>query len=123
MAAAANPAALGGRYPVKLGVSNKSKTLNPPAANMIGIIIRKEKRAAEDRSRWRVMPPVMVPPERGVPGNNEIACATPIHSASFQVSVSRVRFFLPLLSAIKSSPADPNRNRAVACTEWKAAST
>jgi len=41
-----------------------------PAAIMIGIDIRKEKSAAPKRSRLLVIPPVIVAPEREIPGNN-----------------------------------------------------
>jgi hypothetical protein len=72
---------------------------------MTGTASKKEKRAAAGRSRWRVMPPVMVAPEREMPGKSEMAWKQPTHSASNAPTDSSGRFFLPAHSAMTSSRA------------------
>ena len=50
--------------------------------------MRKEKRAAAGRSKFRVIPPVMVAPEREMPGKIANAWKMPIQRASTQRMVS-----------------------------------
>src|SRR4029079_7753130 len=52
---------------------------------MIGIARKNENSVATLRDRPKSMPPMMVAPERDVPGTSEKHCAIPTASASFHV--------------------------------------
>lgn len=52
----------------RLGILIKSSVANKPAANKIGIDIRKENRAAVGRSKSLLIAPVIVAPDRDIPG-------------------------------------------------------
>src|SRR5712672_1035828 len=58
---------------------NSSKAV---AANMVGIARKKENSVAAGRDKPRSKPPMMVAPEREVPGIMDKACAKPIQVAS-----------------------------------------
>ena len=54
------------------------------AANMMGTARKKENSVAASRDSPKIIPPMMVAPERDVPGISEKHCARPTFSASFQ---------------------------------------
>ena len=80
---------------------------------MTGMDIRNEKRAAEGRSRLRVIPPVIVAPDRDIPGNNAKIWEIPIQMASSQSMLFKSRFLFPIFSANTNSAAVPNKKNAV----------
>jgi hypothetical protein len=58
---------------VQSGIDIRSQKARSPAASMIGIDIKKENLAAPSRSKFRNIPPVIVDPEREIPGNTASA--------------------------------------------------
>ncbi len=58
---------------------------------MTGTDIKKLKRAAAMRSRFRLSAAAMVAPEREMPGNNAKACPNPIQVASSPLNASNGR--------------------------------
>ena len=71
-----------------------------PAPSITGTDIRNEKRAAAGRSKFLIIPPLMVDPEREIPGRREIAWNKPMIKVSIQEMVSICRIRLPTNSAI-----------------------
>ena len=84
-----------------------------PAPIISGTEIRKENLAADCRSRSLSIAPVMVTPEREIPGKSAKIWNIPIQNASFQFIFSKVRFLSPIFSAIASSTAVPIKKIAV----------
>src|SRR5690606_27443471 len=80
-----------------------SSSFTAEASTIIGIASRKENRDAVSRVMPRNRPAVMVTPERDVPGTRARAWAMPTRTASFQLSVSRVRWRLGIQSATPSN--------------------
>ncbi len=103
------PNASDGRYDMKFGMAIKSLVAIAPAANMIGIDMRKLNRAASFRSKPRHKPPLMVAADRETPGNNANACEQPMISASTQVIESILRSRLPIYSTRKIRSAATKR--------------
>ena len=68
---------------------------------MIGVAIRKEKRAAASCLRPATTPAAMVRPEREKPGTSAKHCATPIASAPFQLSSSSTPLASPAIRSAK----------------------
>ncbi len=123
MPAAMKPTMRIGRKAPRFGISRRSGRLKMPAASMMGMDMRKAKRAAAGRSKLRVMPPVMVEPEREMPGKIEKAWNTPIQSASFQFIFSSWRERRPKNSAAMRKMAVMKRKNAVILGSLNTAST
>ena len=68
-----NPISKEGRNDERFEILNKSPMLSTLAASMTGMYIKKENRAADCLSNLRNIPPLMVAPERDMPGKIEIA--------------------------------------------------
>ena len=96
------------------GLLTMSNPASRPAASMMGSDIRNEKRAAAGRSSWRAMPPVMVAPEREMPGKIATAWKKPVTSASSQVMPSSFFVRLPSVSPSSSKAAVTSMKRAAA---------
>lgn len=73
MAAEIKPAATIGRNEARSGTATRSPMARTPAATMMGMDIRNENRAAEVRSNLHSKPPVIVDPERDIPGKMDTA--------------------------------------------------
>jgi hypothetical protein len=67
------PTITGAIYRYKSGMASKSNVARSDAASMIGIDIKNENLATVVRSRFRSRPPVIVEPDREIPGKTEIA--------------------------------------------------
>ena len=78
---------------------NNSNATNKPAPAIVGIDNNIENFAASLRSSPRILPMVMVMPERLVPGIKAKHCAQPINIASFTFIEEVFRSVFPYLSA------------------------
>lgn len=77
--------------------------LNPAATEMMGMLIRKEKRAASSLRKPRKSPMVMVAPERETPGTSAAAWASPMPSAPKRPSLDAPSPLPPTASATRNS--------------------
>ena len=66
----------------ELNISLQFRSSNTAAAAVIGAEIMNENRAASARPSPTNLPPVIVEPEREIPGINAKHCATPTQSAA-----------------------------------------
>ena len=71
------PTVMAGSWAASVPLSNKSFRATTPAPSIIGMDIKKLKRAAAGRVYVRSIPPVMVEPERLMPGSRARAWAAP----------------------------------------------
>ena len=109
-----NPTAKTGSSSAESGIFDNSKLANRPAEIIMGIDIKKENRAALGRSRTRTSPPVIVAPEREIPGNRARICAIPIQMASAQVISFKDRERWPNFSEITNNMAVISKKTEVA---------
>lgn len=108
---------------VKVGDLIKSTNATAPAPSITGTDIKNEKRAADGLSRLRIIPPVMVDPDREMPGKRDITWNNPIINPSIQLIVSIERLRFPTRSANTNKAAVPSRNKPAASGLPKARST